>query len=63
MEEKLEPDDGINNGISDNTNKTNPKEISGTRSENVLNSAENNVNSGKNSAPNVKAAISGEIPL
>ena len=53
MEENLEPNNGVNNEISDNTNKSNSNEINEPTSDKAINKSENNTNSQSNSEPDV----------
>ena len=62
MEENLKPDNEINNGISDNTNKPNSKEVRETPLENTSNLTENNDDLEKNSSPKADINNVNDIP-
>jgi len=62
MEEKLEPDNNINDEISNNINSPNSEEIKGNISENPSNKNENNHDSGENSAPKVDIKSENDMP-
>ena len=62
MEENLKPDNEINNGISDNTNKPNSQEVRETPLENTSNLTENNDDLEKNSSPKADINNVNDIP-
>ena len=63
MEENLEPNNGVNNEISDNTSKPNSNELKEPTSDKAINKSENNTNSQSNSEPDVGIKSISDTPV
>ncbi len=63
MEENLEPNNKINNAITDKTNMPNPEEIKQTKSEEIIKNNENNIKSQNNSVPKIDIKNEDNTPV